>query len=144
MPIDPQSNFAAVPFNQLLDIRLEHADRESARVTAQARPEFKQEQGVIHGGLLTILADNAAVYLTLPHLAEEERMTSVEFKINFLEAGRVGGGPVIATARIIRAGKRIVVCEATVTQDDRQLAFGIFTYMRFTPSEKAQAASGQQ
>lgn len=134
MPIDAHSYFAAVPFNQLLDIRLEHADRESARVVARARAEFKQEQGVVHGGLLTILADNAAVYLTLPHLADEERMTSVEFKMNFLEAGRIDGGELIATARVIRAGKRIVVCEAMVTQDDRELAFGIFTYMRFTPS----------
>jgi uncharacterized protein (TIGR00369 family) len=134
MPIEPQSYFASVPFNQLLDIRLQHVDGQTARVIAHARPEFKQEQGVVHGGLLTILADNAAVYLTLPHLADEERMTSVEFKMNFLEAGRVGGGELIATARVIRAGKRIVVCEATVTQDDRKLAIGLFTYMRFTPT----------
>jgi acyl-coenzyme A thioesterase PaaI-like protein len=46
----------------------------------------------------------------------------------------VGGSELIATARIIRAGKRIVVCEATVTQDERKLAIGLFTYMRFTPA----------
>lgn len=136
MTIDPHAYFASVPFNQLLGIRLRHVDDESAQVSADARAELKQEQGVIHGGLLTILADNAAVYLTLPKLAADERMTSVEFKMNFLEAGRVDGGELVATARVVKAGKRIVVSEAVVTQDGRQLAIGLFTYMRFTPQKR--------
>jgi uncharacterized protein (TIGR00369 family) len=131
--MDPFAYFAAVPFNQLNGLRLQHLDEHSAQVVAPARAEFVQEQGVIHGGLLTILADNAAVYLTLPRLAADERMTSIEFKMNFLAAGQAGAGDLVASARVIRAGKRVVVCEAEVTQDDRQLAIGLFTYLRFKP-----------
>ncbi len=133
MPIDPHNYFDAVPFNQLLQIRLRHIDAETSQVAVDARGELMQEQGVIHGGLLTILADNAAVYLTLPKLAEDERMTSIEFKMNFLEAAQINGGELIATARLVRAGKRVVVCEAVVTQGERKLAVGLFTYLRFKP-----------
>ena len=131
--MEPFSFFAAVPFNQHMGLRLLGIEDGVARVAVDAASSFVQEQGVIHGGVLTILADNAAVYLTLPQLAADERMTSIEFKMNFLEAGRTGGGELVATARVVRSGKRVVVCEAEVKQADRKLAVGLFTYLRFKP-----------
>lgn len=120
----------AVPAAKLLGFELVRCDEREAEVRMPARADFAQEYGVVHGGILTALADTAAVYLTLPRLSDSERMTSIELKVNFLEAARPGGGELRAVARLVRGGKRVVVCEATVHQGERAVLVGLFTYLR--------------
>ena len=126
----PEEWFAASRVNPLLDLRLIQSSAERAEVAVAARADFMQEQGVVHGGLLTLLADTAAVYLTLPMLAEGERMTSIEFKVNFLEAALPGGEDLRAVATPVRAGKRVIVAECAVFQGERRILVGLFTYLR--------------
>ncbi len=103
-----------------------------------ARADFAQEYGVVHGGVLTALADSAAVYLTLPKLSDDERMTSIEFKVNFLQGARPGDGDLRAVARLIRGGKRVIVAESRVYQREREVLIGLFTYLRYR-SDRATA-----
>ena len=135
MPPEPRilrEAFSAVPVNRLLGLQLEHIEGGLVEASLPLRPEFTQEQGVVHGGLLALLADTAAVYLTLPHLAPGERMASIEFKVNFLApAWSDGNVPLRAIARPLKAGRRVVVCESSVYQGDRQVLSGTFTYLRF-------------
>jgi uncharacterized protein (TIGR00369 family) len=119
-----------VPVARLLGFELIRHDEREAEVRMPARADFAQEYGVVHGGILTALADTACVYLTLPRLTDAERMTSIELKVNFLEAARPGAGELRAVARLIRGGKRIVVCESTVFQNERAILVGLFTYLR--------------
>src|SRR6476646_9726322 len=97
------------PIAKLLGLELIRHDEREAEVRMPARAEFAQEYGVVHGGVLTALADTAAVYLTLPKIPDDERMTSIEFKVNFLQGARPGGGDLRAIARLVRGGKRVVV-----------------------------------
>ena len=127
-------DFAAVPCNRHLGFRLVAADRERAVVALDPGAELEQEHGVVHGGILAALADTAAVYLIHPFLDAGERMASIEFKVNFLKAAWPAAGELTATARPVRIGRRVAVCEATVTQAGEPVLAGLFTYMRFTPS----------
>ena len=95
---------------------------------------FQQEEGVVHGGVLTTLADTAAVYTVYPFLAENETMTSVEFKINFLRPVFVDDGSVTARAAVVRRGRRIALVEVDVFQARRLVAKGLFTYMIYPRS----------
>ncbi len=93
-----------------------------------------QEEGVLHGGIISAMADTAAVYSFYPDLESTRMMTSIEFKVNFLNAALPGKGALIAESKILKRGKRTGVCEVEVTQAGKLVAKGIFTYLFFERS----------
>ena len=136
--MDPFANFANTPSNQFLGMRLVSRSAERCEVELPMRPDFEQEEGVVHGGLLSTLADSAAVYLIGPDLGPDRAMTSIEFKMNFFAPGDPAGPPLRAIANPLRVGRTIAVCESEVHQGNRRLAKGTFTYLlreRTTPSK---------
>ncbi len=127
--MDPAQRFAATPSNQLLGMRLVSRSAERVELELPTRPELAQEEGVVHGGFVTTLADSAAVYLLWPELGQGRTMTSIEFKMNFLGAGDPNGAPLRAVATPLRVGRTVAVCESEVFQGDRRIAKGTFTYL---------------
>jgi len=95
--------------------------------------KLTQEGNIVHGGILTTLADTAAVYAIMPRLPEDKHITSIEFKMNFFRPGRADHGPIIARSRLLKRGRKINVCEADVYQGDSHLAKGTFTYLAYSP-----------
>ncbi len=71
------------------------------------------------------------MYAVHPYLPDGLTMTSIEFKLNFLRPATVGGGPLVATARVVRRGRRVAVCDVDVWQDGEAVATGLFTYLLF-------------
>lgn len=121
--------FDETPINQFLGLQLLQSDSAGGKVTLPDCSRVTQEDGVVHGGILSTLADTAAVYAVIPTLAEGTSMTSIEFKMNFFRPGRSGNGPLVAQSKIIKGGRTVNVCESTVLQNDVELAKGIFTYL---------------
>ena len=91
--------------------------------------EKAQEAGVVQGGLLTALADTAAVYLLWPDLGEARTMTGTNASVQFLAAARADAGALTATATPVRVGRRLAVCESVVRQADRLVCKGTFTFL---------------
>ena len=77
-----------------------------------------QQQGGFHGGAIGALADIACGYAAMTTVAADSEVTTVEYKINFLAAFR--GGELLATGRVIKAGRRIIVTSAEVNHHDDQ------------------------
>lgn len=127
------AGFERVPVNRSFGFRLVACESGTATVEMEVRPEHLQEEGVLHGGILTTLADTAAVYALLPDLAADRAMTSIEFKMNFLRPAKVGSGVLQATSRIVRRGRTIAVCDVDVHQAAVQIATGTFTYLSLDP-----------
>jgi uncharacterized protein (TIGR00369 family) len=100
----------------------------------EVKQEHVQEQGVLHGGIISALADTAAVYAFLPDLQPTRVMTSIEFTVNFLNAALPGRGTLTAESKVLKLGKRTEVCEVEVTQAGKLIAKGIFTYLFFERS----------
>lgn len=75
-----------------------------------------QQQGGFHGGAMGALADIVGGYAGLTLAPEGMEVTTVEYKINFLSAHQ--GGSLLATGRVVRAGKRIIVTTADVVHVD--------------------------
>src|SRR6185503_1903802 len=71
------SLFHSTPINSHLGMRLVRADAEGAEVRLAPEAFFLQEAGVIHGGILTTLADTAAVYSLLPALPRERTLIGI-------------------------------------------------------------------
>jgi uncharacterized protein (TIGR00369 family) len=122
-------SFDDVPSNKLLGFRLVSRTNEGACLSMEVQPEQLQEEGVLHGGLISALADSAAVYAFYPDLEEMRTMTSIEFKLNFLNPALPGKGQVIAQSKVLKRGRRIGVCEVEVRQLEKPIAKGIFTYL---------------
>lgn len=72
-----------------------------------------QQHGFFHGGMVATLADSASGYATYTVLEKEEECLSAEFKVNFLTPAR--GEKMIARGRVLKAGRMLVVSEATVS-----------------------------
>jgi uncharacterized protein (TIGR00369 family) len=122
-------NFSGVPVNRLFGYTIISRSSEGAAISMKARPEYAQEAGVVQGGLLSAIADTAAVYAFLPDLDENQIMTSIEFKMNFLRPVEPDGEPIVARSKVLKRGRSVGVCDVEVTQANNLMAKGIFTYM---------------
>lgn len=125
----PKVPFDDVPINRHLSLRLVSRSDTEAVIEMDVKPELLQEYGVVHGGILAVLADTTAVYVLHPALTAAQTMTSIEFKVNFLAAARPTGDVVRAHANLVRKGRRIALCEVRVLQAETEILRGLFTYL---------------
>jgi len=128
--------FGRVPVNRHFGFSLLSIKRGAAEIAMPLKRPFLQEEGIVHGGVLTTLADTAAVYAVYPFLEDGQTMTSIEFKMNFLRPAFIDDGSVTARAKLVRQGRTIALCDVEVSQARRLVAKGLFTYLLFRKGEK--------
>ena len=127
-PRSPEA-FANSGAARLLGMRLVTRDAEHAVVEMRPGPEHLQEQGIVQGGLLSTLADAAAVRLVYPDLPASTEAAGVGFEVQFLRPGLVDGGVLSAVARPLHLGRSLRRVVVRVHQDERELLRGTFTYL---------------
>jgi len=129
---DLEGLLARTPFSRFLGLRPPTAaERETdaeAVLALDVRPEFVQEAGRVHGGVLTSLADSAGVYALL-EAGWHARFTGVELKLNFVRPVALDGPAMVARARIVQSGRRVALCDVEIAQAGKLLAKGLFTYL---------------
>ena len=76
------------------------------------RDDLCQQNGFLHAGVLTSVADSACGYAALTLMPAGSDVLSVEFKVNLLAPGR--GERFRADARVVRSGRTLTVCQAEV------------------------------
>jgi uncharacterized protein (TIGR00369 family) len=133
--------FASVPLNAQLGLEIVDLGETTSTLRMPLQPWFAQEMGVVHGGIITTIADTAAVYALHPEADLSKRMTSIEFKLNFLRAGRLDDGPIEARARVVRKGRTVAVCSVDVWQKGEIIATGLFTYLIYDKKGSAGGAT---
>lgn len=126
-----QAYFADIPANKYLGLTLVAASEQVVEISMPLKPDYIQEGGVVHGGLISTLADTTAVYLIFPYIPSKSTMASIEFKINFLRPAVLENGDLLARAKIVKKGRKIAVCDVEVLQENNAVARGIFTYLIF-------------
>jgi uncharacterized protein (TIGR00369 family) len=124
-------DFGRVPVNRHFGFSLLSVRRGAAEVAMPLKRPFLQEEGVVHGGVLTTLADSAAVYTLYPFLEDGQTMSSIELKLNFLRPVFIDDGSVTAKAKLVRQGKRVALVQVNVNQARRLVATGMFTYLLY-------------
>jgi uncharacterized protein (TIGR00369 family) len=127
MSSDPLSALLGLmPFSEGLGITLEGADANNVVGTLAWSPERCTSNGILHGGALMALADTVGAicaYLNLPNGASS---TTIESKTNFFRGVRAGR--VRATARPVHVGKRTIVVQSDLfDEDDRSIALVVQT-----------------
>jgi uncharacterized protein (TIGR00369 family) len=128
--VDLHHRFDATPCNRLFGFRLRSRSHERVEIELPLRPEFLQEEGVVQGGILTALADTAAVYLLWPDLPAGRTMTGLDVSMRFLGPAVPDAGNLLATATPLRVGRTIAVCETLIHQAGRLVAKGTFSFLQ--------------
>jgi uncharacterized protein (TIGR00369 family) len=103
------------PFLDFLGITVEELRGGYARFRMSVRPEFLQGAGAMQGVLIVALADEAIAHAVMPQLSDQEGLTTIELKSNFL-AG-VQEGELIAEATVFKKGRSLVVGDCLVTDN---------------------------
>jgi uncharacterized protein (TIGR00369 family) len=111
--------FARVPFAHFLKLELGEVRRGEATLYLEVRDELRQNNGVVHGGVIASLVDTAAAFAILTSL-EKGQTTTVDLTIHYLRP--LLEGRVTAEARVLRAGRRIIAITVDVTDETQTLA----------------------
>jgi uncharacterized protein (TIGR00369 family) len=84
---------------------------------------FKQElthpYGIVHGGAIASLADSAVAMALVSLVEPKDRITTIEFKINFFVP--VSKGELKAHAKIIHKGSKTAVGDVEVINEGGEL-----------------------
>ncbi len=122
-----QEMLDASEFIKYLKVELIELDRDHAKGQMPFDTRYGNPYGSMHGGCIYALADTIAG--TLADNAGCD-VTTVEGGMNFLEPV-INTKYVYCTAKMKRAGRRLVVVEAEITNDkDDLLGCGMFTYFK--------------
>lgn len=115
------------PFVKLMGMRLLSAAEGRSVMECRVRPILKNSSGTLHGGVMGALVDMSVATALRSVMPLSSRMTTVEYKVNFLKP--VGTGTITALGVILRLGRTIAVGSTEVRNADGEVvAFGSATY----------------
>ena len=120
-----------VPFAKLLGIEVDSVEAGHAVLSMKIRDDLKQNHGIAHGGSVAALIDSAMAIAIMPMLSENERTTTVDLTIHYLRP--LTEGTARASARVVRAGKRVITVSAELFNEQGKLAAtALSTYLRLS------------
>jgi acyl-CoA thioesterase len=120
-----------VPFAKLLGMEAESVEPGHAVLTMKIRDDLKRNGGIAHGGAVAALIDSAMAFAIVPLLSENERTTTVDLTIHYLRP--LSEGSARASARVVRAGKRVITVSAELFNSEGKLAAtALSTYLRLS------------
>ena len=122
--------FENVPFAHLIGIELgELEQRGEATLHLAVRDDLRQNRGVVHGGVTASLIDTAAAFAILTLLEPGQSTTTIDLTIHYLRPLLRGQGS--AHARVLRAGRRLIVVTVEVLDEEGNLvATALTSYLR--------------
>lgn len=126
---EPPGPSDELAFHQFLDYRVEEVREGYARITMPCGPNVNGGiGGSVHGGILASLVDIATIEAVFPVISEAEVPGgTIDLSITYLRPTM--GSRVVASATIIRRGRRIIVTEVDIKDDrDRLCARGRVLY----------------
>lgn len=97
---------------QLIGAELGRIEPGIVDITLPYRTELTQQNGYLHAGVITTIADSACGYAAYSLMPAGSEVLSVEFKVNLLRPAK--GDKFLAHAEVIKAGKTLTVVRADV------------------------------
>lgn len=107
-------------FSELIGCRLQRLEPGVAEVALTLEPHLRNRAGKLHGGAIFSLVDITMGLACSSSHGFDQQSATIECKINYIRA--VENGDVLCTSRVIHAGRRTLVVEADVYQDERLVA----------------------
>ncbi|MEW6989698.1 thioesterase family protein [Colwelliaceae bacterium 6441] len=132
-----------MPFNQLLGLNITHFDTQHSEVKFMWQEKLigNPIQKILHGGVTASVLDIAGGVVAAANIIDQlddlspqnilknlSVLSTIDLRTDFLRPGR--GEEFIATARIIRSGRKVAVARMELhNEKNDHIAFGTGTYM---------------
>jgi uncharacterized protein (TIGR00369 family) len=107
-----RKSFAAQSIMQLIGAELTRVEPGVVEISLPYRKELTQQNGYLHAGIVTTIADSAAGYAAFSLMPAGSSVLSVEFKVNLLRPAQ--GEKFLARAEVIKPGKTLTVVRSDV------------------------------
>jgi uncharacterized protein (TIGR00369 family) len=110
-----KASFDRQAFLTLIGAELEQVEKGKVVITCKHKDTLTQQQGLLHGGVVTTLADVSCGYAALTTMPDDAEVLTVEFKINLIRPAKTP--KLMATGAVLKAGRTLVIAESTVTDE---------------------------
>jgi uncharacterized protein (TIGR00369 family) len=119
--------FAAQPAMHTLGLSIATIEPGAVALGMDYAPQFTQQNGFIHAGIMTAGLDNACGMAAFTLMPAEAAILTVEFKTNLLAPAK--GERFLFRANVLKPGRTLTVCEARAiaVQDDREVLVATMT-----------------
>ena len=107
-----QASFAAQGAMQAFGVEIADLAPGYCELRMPWRRELTQQDGFLHAGVITAVADSAGGYAAYSLMPADSRVLTVELKINMLAPA--DGELLIARGRVVRSGRTLSIAQADV------------------------------
>ncbi|HEY0080508.1 MAG TPA: PaaI family thioesterase [Pyrinomonadaceae bacterium] len=107
-----RASFARQRAMQLMGARLRRVEPGAVSIALPFREDLTQQNGYIHAGIITAIADSACGYAAYTLMPAGSEVLSVEFKVNLLRPAE--GEELVAEAKVLKAGRTLTVTTCDV------------------------------
>ncbi|CAM3701480.1 PaaI family thioesterase [Bordetella tumulicola] len=130
-----RDSFARQSIMTLLGAQLSRVEPGQVDIALPYRADLCQQNGFLHAGVSTTIADSAGGYAALSLFDAGEEVLTSEFKMNFLAPA--DGHRFVATGRVLKPGRRLTICQVEVHayrgEQSALCLVGLMTAVRVTP-----------
>ncbi len=124
-----KSELSGIPFLNYLGNKIDKLKPGLAQVSVKYKNQLTQGYGFLHGGVLASLADTAAAFATRTLIDAEDKLVTLELKINYINPVQSDAK---ALAKVVHKGRRTVVIDVDVKDKQNRLcAKALVTYVIF-------------
>src|SRR5438093_10152975 len=107
------------PFHQWAGLELVSVGNGEAELGLDLRPHHFNPQGIVHGGIITAIADTSIGLALRSKLRPGLTHRTAQLNVHFLSKGE--GGRLVGRGRAVRLGQRMGYGESEVTDGSGQL-----------------------
>ena len=114
------------PFARLVGLQFSRGADGAPQCSLDIDERVLNVNGTVHGGAIHTLIDVSMGWFLFDQLREDERIATVEVKINYLAA--VSSGVFVARAKLIHRSRRLAVLESQVECGGQLIAKAMGTF----------------
>jgi uncharacterized protein (TIGR00369 family) len=111
--------FIQQPFDEFLGYQYERIDEDHVHITLPLKPLYINSGGVVHGGIISSLADVAMCNTVEPDENRKQKVVTVDLNVTFLKGAK--GEFLIAQAALIKKGRNLSHAECLIYDAEENL-----------------------
>ncbi|HJV46870.1 MAG TPA: PaaI family thioesterase [Bacillota bacterium] len=111
--------FIQQAFDVFLNFAYERIDEKSVKLTLPVKPLFLNSVGVVHGGIISSLADVAMCNALGVYEDGIQKAVTVDLKVSFLKGAK--GASLKALAHVVKEGRSLTHTDCFIYDDEENL-----------------------
>jgi len=121
------------PFADLIGLVFESVHQGRSLCRIEVDEKLLNPHGVVHGSVMSALADTGMGGALYPLLADDESCATIEMKINYFKP--VLDGALECSTQLLHKGKTVASLESEIFSNDKLVAKASGTYSIFRPEK---------